>query len=105
VSRPYAQLRQLARERGLKGFPKLKKAEMVDVLERTDSAEPSPETPPALRGTPPPATEEVTGDGDRNGDGGATFDDEVRAWGAAGDEVHRVPSDGSRPREFEPQNR
>jgi hypothetical protein len=94
-----AQLRQLARERGLKGYSKLKKAELVDVLERTGSAEPSPDEQPALPGTSPSHTGQTTVDGDHNGDRGARFDDEIRAWDEDRGAVPRVPA------EFELQDR
>ena len=67
-----AQLRQMARERGIKRYSRMKKAELIKALDRADTAA------------------QTEDDSDRAADTRATADhDEIRAWA---DERNAVPA-------------
>ena len=44
-----AELKSIACERGLRGYSKLRKAELINLLESTPAAQPVPQPPPVLR--------------------------------------------------------
>jgi hypothetical protein len=67
-----AQLRQMARDRGIKRYSRMKKGELIKALDHADTAA------------------QTQDDSDRAGDTRATADhDEIRAWA---DERHAVPA-------------
>ena len=103
-----AQLRQMARERGMKGYSKMKKAELAEALEGTESVEPSSASPPSPAATWRSDTASVTPDGERDEDRASSDRDEILAWADQPDAVPVTeegtedrPADGRRTREFE----
>jgi Rho termination factor, N-terminal domain len=79
-----AQLRQLARERGIKGYSKLKKADLVKTLQGAESTEPSPAPQPSTAATWPSQTDSAPAGGDHGDDRRTTSDhEEIRAWAEA----------------------
>ena len=52
-----AELRSLARERGLRGYSKLRKAELINLLESTPAAQPVLQPPPVLH---PPVNDQFS---------------------------------------------
>lgn len=80
-----AQLRQMARERGIKRFSKMKKAELVKVLERAEHDERGEAAAPSMSATAPWSQQETLTEDRERGDGNrATADhEEIRAWADA----------------------